>query len=160
MRGFLMAPRIKNPPAMKETQEMWARPLGQKDPLEEEMITHSSILDQKIPWSEESGRLQFKGLQSVRHSQAIKHTSTRVCGYCNRTFKLLDVHLTFIFKILAIKNNVAFSQNTRNKNYHLPFIHSMISWQNLALFWLLFYFLEFGYLIQVTPGLGCFPYII
>ena len=39
-----MAQRVKNLPAMQETQEMWVRFLGWKDPLEKEMATHSSIL--------------------------------------------------------------------------------------------------------------------
>ena len=44
-------------------QEMHARPLGQEDPLEEEMATRSSILAWKIPWVEEPGGLQSMGLQ-------------------------------------------------------------------------------------------------
>ena len=47
----------KNPPAMQETQEMGVRHLGQEDPLEEGMATHSSILAQRIPWTEEPGGL-------------------------------------------------------------------------------------------------------
>ena len=43
------------------------RSLGQEDPLEEEMATHSSILAWKIPWTEESGGLQFMGSQRVGH---------------------------------------------------------------------------------------------
>ena len=43
------------------------RSLGQEDPLEKEMVTHSSILAWKIPWVEEFGRLQSMGLQRVRH---------------------------------------------------------------------------------------------
>ena len=35
---------VKNPPSMQETQEMWVPPLDQEDPLEESMVTHSSIL--------------------------------------------------------------------------------------------------------------------
>ena len=46
---------------MQETQEPWVRSLGQEDPLEEEMATHSSILAWKIPWAEEPGRLQSVG---------------------------------------------------------------------------------------------------
>ena len=38
---------------MQETQEKWVRSLGQQNPLEEEMATHSSILAWKIPWTEE-----------------------------------------------------------------------------------------------------------
>ena len=45
---------VKNPPAMQETQVLF---LGQGDPLEKEMATHSSILAWKIPWTEEPGRL-------------------------------------------------------------------------------------------------------
>ena len=41
----MMAQQVKNLPAMQGTQEMWVWSLGQADPLEEEMATHSSILD-------------------------------------------------------------------------------------------------------------------
>ena len=44
----------KNLPAVQELQEMRVSSLGQEDPLEEEMVTHSSILAWKIPWMEES----------------------------------------------------------------------------------------------------------
>ena len=40
---------------------------GGEDPLEKEMVTHSSILAWRIPWMEKSGRLQSTGLQGVRH---------------------------------------------------------------------------------------------
>ena len=46
---------------MQETQETWVLSLGQEDPLEEGMATHSNILAWKIPWTEEPG-----GLQSMR----------------------------------------------------------------------------------------------
>ena len=42
--------------------------LGRKDPLEEEMTPHSSILAWEIPWTEEPGGLQSLGLQRVRHN--------------------------------------------------------------------------------------------
>ena len=48
-------------------QETLVRSLGQEDPLEEEMATHSSILAREIPWTEEPGRLQSMGLQRVGH---------------------------------------------------------------------------------------------
>jgi len=47
-----MAQQEKNLSAMQETQ-VWS--LGQKDPMEEGMVTHSSILAWKVPWTEESG---------------------------------------------------------------------------------------------------------
>ena len=46
---------VKNLPAMQKT---WVRLLGQLDPLEKEMATHSSILAWRSPWTEESGGLQ------------------------------------------------------------------------------------------------------
>ena len=46
--------------------------LGQEGPLEEEMATHSSILDWEIPWTEEPGRLQSTGSQRVRHNLVTK----------------------------------------------------------------------------------------
>ena len=51
---------------------MWVRFLGQEDPLEKEMATHSSILAWEIPWAEEPGRLQSTGSQKVGHDLATK----------------------------------------------------------------------------------------
>ena len=51
---------VKNLPAMQETQ---VQSLGQKDPLEKGMATHSSTLAWRIPWTEEPGRLQSMGSQ-------------------------------------------------------------------------------------------------
>ena len=58
---------IKNLPAM---QEMWFRSLGQRDPLEKEMATLSSILAWEIPWTEEPGGIQSMGSQRVGHNLA------------------------------------------------------------------------------------------
>ena len=52
---------------MQETQETWMQSLGQDDPLEEEMATHSSILAWEIPWAEEPGGLQSMQSQRVEH---------------------------------------------------------------------------------------------
>ena len=52
--------------------EMWVQPLGQEDPLEKEMATHSSILAWKIPWTQEPGGLQSMGSQRVRHNLVTK----------------------------------------------------------------------------------------
>ena len=59
-----MAQQVKNPSAGLETQEMSVQTLGQKDSLEKEMTTHSSILVLKITWTEEPDGLQSKGSQS------------------------------------------------------------------------------------------------
>ena len=54
---------------------MWGRILGQEDPLEKEMATHSSILAQEISWTEEPGGLQSTGSQKVGHDLATKQHS-------------------------------------------------------------------------------------
>ena len=66
---------VKNPPAV-EMEETHVRPLGQDDPLEEEMATHSNILAWEIPWTEEPGGLQFIGSQRIRHNWVTEHTHT------------------------------------------------------------------------------------
>ena len=55
---------VENLPAM---QEAWVRSLGQEDPLEKGMATHSSILAWSIPWIEEPRGLQSMGSQRVGH---------------------------------------------------------------------------------------------
>ena len=62
-----MALGVKNPPAMQEIQETRVCFLGQEDPLEEGMATHSSVLAWKIPWTEEPGGLQSRGSERVEH---------------------------------------------------------------------------------------------
>ena len=56
---------VKNLSAMQET---WVQSLGQEDPLEKGMATHSSILAWRIPWTEEPGVLLSMGLQRVGHN--------------------------------------------------------------------------------------------
>ena len=53
-------------------QETWVQSLGWENPLEKEMATHSSFLAWEIPWTEEPGRLQFRGSQTVRHDLETK----------------------------------------------------------------------------------------
>ena len=54
---------VKHLPAMWET---WVQSLGWEDPLEKGTATHSSTLAWKIPWTEEPGRLQSKGVTKSR----------------------------------------------------------------------------------------------
>ena len=77
MQNFQQAPYIQNLSTLRTSlvvqmvmclptmQETRVRSLGQEDPLEKEMATHSSTLAWKIPWTEERDRLQFMGLQRV-----------------------------------------------------------------------------------------------
>ena len=59
-----LAQRVKCLPAMQETR---VRSLGWEDPLEKEMVTHSSILAWRIPWTEEPSGIQSTGSQRVGH---------------------------------------------------------------------------------------------
>ena len=65
----LVAQMVKNLPAMRET---WVRSLDWEDPLEEEIVTHSSILSWKTPWTGGPGRPQFMGSQRVCHDRGTK----------------------------------------------------------------------------------------
>ena len=75
-RASLVAQRLKCLPPMRETQ---VRSLGQEDPMEKEMITHSSTLAWRIPWTEEPGRLQSTGSQRVGHDWATSLTHSLTC---------------------------------------------------------------------------------
>ena len=63
-RTFLVAKRVKNPPAMWET---WVQSLGWEDPMEKGMATHPSIRAWRIPQTEEPGGQQSMGLERVGH---------------------------------------------------------------------------------------------
>ena len=65
---------MKNLPTVQET---WVRSLGQEDPLEKEMTTHSRILAWEMLWTKEPRGLQSMGSQQVRHSFITKHTYTQ-----------------------------------------------------------------------------------
>ena len=75
---------VKNLPAMQENQ---VQSLGQEDPLEDKMATHSSILARRIPWTEEPGGLQSMGLQRVRHDWVTEHA----CRNPNQDSELLTI---------------------------------------------------------------------
>ena len=64
IKTSLVAQMVKKLPAIQET---WVRSLGQEDPLEKGIATHSSILACRIPWTEEPGGLQPMGSQRVWH---------------------------------------------------------------------------------------------
>ena len=71
MWASLVAQLVKNLPAVQET---WVQSLGQEDPLEEKMATHSSILAWRIPWIEGPGGLQSMGSQRVRNDYVTNFT--------------------------------------------------------------------------------------
>ena len=81
---------VKNLLAMHMTPETWVSSLGQKDPLQEGMATHFSILAWRTPWTEEPGGLQSIGLQRVRldsrdvHIIALQWSVSFCCNNVNR----------------------------------------------------------------------------
>ena len=68
-------------------QETWIQSLGLEDPLEKEMVTHSSILAWEIPWTKEPDGLQSMGLQRVGHNFATEHIQLSI-RYFQRRNKL------------------------------------------------------------------------
>ena len=68
MKGFPGNAVVKNPPvSAADTRDAGSIP-GWEDPLEKEMATHFNILAWKIPWTQETGGLQYKGFQRVRYN--------------------------------------------------------------------------------------------
>ena len=70
---------VKNPPEMQET---WVRSLRQKDPLEEGMVTHSSILVWRILWTEELGGLRSMGSKSRTRLKLLSMHTGAAEGVC------------------------------------------------------------------------------
>ena len=64
IRASLVAQMVNH---LSPLQETWVQYLGQEDPLEKVMATHSSILAWRIPWTEDPGRLKSMGSQRVQH---------------------------------------------------------------------------------------------
>ena len=81
-----MAQPIKDLPAMQETQETQVRSLSGEVPLEEGMVTHSSILAWRIPRTEELGRLQSIGLQRMGHDRV----SVYACVRCDNVISVMS----------------------------------------------------------------------
>ena len=87
-------------------RETWVRSLGQEDPLEKEMATHSSILAWKTQWTEEPGRLQSTGLQRVSHDWATSsHTPSPPAPGSSHFFKVIKYTVKKLTKHMVEKFN-------------------------------------------------------
>ena len=126
---------VKNPPAMQEMQKIWVTSLGQEDPHEEGMATHSNILAWKIPWSEKPGGLQSTGLQRIKHgwsnwagtqlsTHTTEHTQTHVLdsvyGFC------------FCYQRKNMRGGNWFKKNNQR---WLPFPYSPLACPSSTLAW-------------------------
>ena len=79
---------------MKEMRETWVCSLGQEDPLEEGMATHSTILAWRILWTEDPGGLQSMGLQRIGQDRATRHIP-----YINRMLQNIFFRLFLSLKL-------------------------------------------------------------
>ena len=112
---------VKNPSAVKETQKRQVRSLGQEDPLEEEMATHSGSLAWKIPRTEEPGALQCMWSQSQTqlsthtciHSKPKKNTSLSLYNHLGKE------NVQHLYKSLSSHTNVY--------NFH-SFVSVCLNW--------------------------------
>ena len=104
-RASLVAQTVKSPPAMQVTRVQF---LGQEDPLEKGMATHSSVLVWRIPWTEEPGGLQSMGSKRVGHDWV---TST-FPFYLFYIWQCASLHL-FLVRLFTVVNY------TLHKIYHM-----------------------------------------
>ena len=84
-------------------RETWVRSLGQEDPLEKEMATHSSILAWRIPWTEEPGGLQPMGSQRVGHDWATSLTYLEFNKYLLIITALIFLPSVLFFSTFILK---------------------------------------------------------
>ena len=121
----LVAQLVKTLPAMQETQ---VRSLGWEDPLEKEMASHSNILAWRIPWTDEPGRLQSRGLQRVRHNLANKPPPPRIYSpYFSLFWGCVSRHtlcLLLSFSLLAASSTILLSLRSKSKRKIKLFTHS------------------------------------
>ena len=96
LRASLLAQTVKH---LSTRWETWVRALGWEDPLEKEMAIHSSTIAWKIPWTEEPGRLQSMGSQTVRHNLA---TSLSLSLYVSKREVSILYYLEQAFSTLAL----------------------------------------------------------
>ena len=97
-KGSLVAHMVKNLPAMQETQ-VWS--LGEEDPLEKGMATHSSILAWRTPWTEEPGRLQIHGVAKSRTWVSNVHFTSL---YIYKDLKLVHSNIGIYLNVLHSMN--------------------------------------------------------
>ena len=96
--GFPGGLNSKESASMRET---WIRSLGQEDPLEKEIATHSIILTWRIPWTEKPGGLQSMGSQRVISDTTV--SEGRACFYSKwRLLGIYQVMAPFSIRVLLI----------------------------------------------------------
>ena len=118
-----MAQKVKNRPAMRK---IWVQSLGQEDPLEKSMATHSSILAWKTPWTEEPNGLPCMGSQSQTWKSASDCSAEwsgsvhpRLCELSLTFWNLWFQHMCS-FLTIEVSQDQARSALTQNTKVRLP----------------------------------------
>ena len=111
--AFLVDQKVKNLPTMWET---WVQSLGQEDPLEKGMATHSSILAWRIPWIQEPGRLQSLGSQRVRMTERLTHTHTHTRAHARNTLMVSYALVKQITDKFTFTEFIDFSLSRKKNN--------------------------------------------
>ena len=132
--GFPVGPVVNNLPM----QEMQVWSLGQEDPLEEQMATHSSILARETPWTEKPGRLQSMGLQRVGHNWAtefkVKFSTLILCLilHVEKTPLSQDRERScpLLSRLLFFKSNI--SSHFNNSRWALSKFIFVLLWTQLS----------------------------
>ena len=120
VQDFHVAQMVKNLPAMQETR---VQPLGQEDPLEKGMASHSSILAWRIPWAEEPSGLQSVELQRVRHdwvTNTWEYASSHRGGGMLLITQLL-IWAVGMYSILMTRTNAKPHSDLRTKRLEILF---------------------------------------
>ena len=129
----LVAQRLKHLPPMRETG---VQSLGWEGPLEKRMITHSSILAWRIPWTEKPSRLQFTGSQRVGHDWATSTSpSKRLVVFKMAPFSKLLCYLIYILILLIIWHNFPFISIYSSSSAHPSTFLSLYVSIYRSIFW-------------------------
>ena len=103
-------------PASKAGGRVWS--LGREDPLAKGMVTYSSILAWRIPWTEEHGRLQYMGFQKVRHNLETKQQQQTYIPLLGNLFKRSI--FTIIIRIFLYFKNSPFLKLLKHQGSDNP----------------------------------------
>ena len=125
---------------MLKIQETQVQSLGQEDPLEKEMATHSSILAWKIPWTEDPDGLQSMGSQRVRHNWAHTHwlyktytTQDNIVPQAQEhsqiMFQSVQIHFRLLTSLSHILSPLPFSLSAIETSYSRTFL--VVQWLRL-----------------------------
>ena len=173
-----MAQTVKNLPAMQVT---WVQSLGQDDPLEKVMSTHSNVLAWRIPWTDEPGGLQSLGSQRVRHNWVTKiknklkiilfPTASKIWSAYGLTWwkielKTYNINYKPYWERLLLFSHSVMSDSLYSMDRStpgLPVLHYLLEYAQTHVHWISYVIqpsysvVPFSSCIQSFPASGFFP---